>query len=178
MEEAVARVALSYEACQLAETAGAAVPAAAEELGAARAVLEAADRYVESVVALARLRGSSWQEIAAALGRSEQAVRAQHPPRAGRGAAVGGGSAAGGGSAGRGDAAGGGDAAGRGSAAGGGDAAGRGSAAGGGGDWWREHLLCDPAEAAFDLDDWVRRHLDGDPGPAPVSGVLRRQATV
>jgi hypothetical protein len=145
MEEAVARVALSYEACQLAETAGAAVPAAAEELGAARAVLQAADRYVESVIALARLRGSSWQEIAAALGRSERSVRAQHAPalRAGRG------------DPGRGDAAG-----------------------GGAGDWWREHLLCDPAEAAFDLDDWVRRHLDADPGPAPVSGVLRRQATV
>ncbi|MEV6282489.1 hypothetical protein [Kribbella sp. NPDC051770] len=122
MEEAVARVALSYDACQLAETAGAAVPAGGEELVAARAVLQAADRYVESVVALARLRGSSWQQIAAALGRSEDAVRRASRPEAG--------------------------------------------------DWWREHLLDDPAEAACDLDDWVSRHLDCDPGPAPVSGVL------
>ncbi|GAB2570546.1 hypothetical protein [Kribbella endophytica] len=170
MEEAVARVALSYEACQLAETAGAAVPAAAEELGAARAVLQATDRYVESVIALARLRGSSWQEIAAALGRSEQSVRAQHAPalRAGRGDPERGDPE-------RGDPE-------RGDPERGDPERGdpeRGDPAGGGaGDWWREHLLCDPAEAAFDLDDWVRRHLDADSGPAPVSGVLRRQATV
>lgn len=120
MEEAVARVALSYEACQLAETAGAAVPVAVEELSAARAVLQATDRYVGAVVAVARLRGESWQEIAAALGRSEESLRHLES----------------------------------------------------GGDWWREHLLRDPDEAASDLDDWVRRHLDCDEGPAPVSGVL------
>ncbi|MGC4942511.1 hypothetical protein [Kribbella sp. DT2] len=127
MDEAVARVALSYEACQLAETAGAAVPAAVEELAAARAVLQATDRYVDAVVAFARSRGESWQQIAAALGRSEESIRCVVQPAD---------------------------------------------------DWWRTHLLQDPDEAAVDLDDWVGRHLDCDPGPAPVSGVLGRQATV
>jgi hypothetical protein len=127
MEEAVARVALSYEACQLAETAGAAVPTAVEELAAARAVLQATDRYVDAVVTVARSRGESWPQIAAALGRSEDSIRCVEQPA---------------------------------------------------NDWWRTHLLQDPDEAAVDLDDWVGRHLDGDPGPAPVSGVLRRQATV
>lgn len=155
MEEAVARVALSYEACQLAETAGAAVPTSVEELAAARAVLQAVDRYVESVVALARLRGSSWQEIAAALGRSGVSRRDECIPAVRvRTAGV------------KGE-----------------EAASPPAACGAGiapeaRSWWREHLAADPTEAALDLDDWVRRHLDEDAGPAPVSGVLRRQATV
>jgi hypothetical protein len=80
MDEAVARVALSYEACQLAETAGAAVPTAVEELAAARAVLRATDRYVDAVVAVARSRGESWPQIAAALGRSEESIRCAERP--------------------------------------------------------------------------------------------------
>jgi DNA-directed RNA polymerase specialized sigma24 family protein len=77
---AVARVALSYEACLLAEAAAAAVPAAAEELAAARSVLEATNRYVTAVVALARLQGNSSQQIAAAVGLSEESVRAVGSP--------------------------------------------------------------------------------------------------
>jgi hypothetical protein len=125
---AVARVALSYEACLLAEAAAAAVPAAAEELAAARSVLEATNRYVAAVVALARLQGHSSQQIAAAVGLSEESIRRSvgSPDR----------------------------------------------------DWWRTHLLQDPAEAAADLDDWVSRHVDGVSELTPVSRVLARRATV
>jgi DNA-directed RNA polymerase specialized sigma24 family protein len=77
---AVARVALSYEACLLAEAAAAAVPAAAEELAAARSVLEATNRYVAAVVALARLQGNSSHQIAAAVGLSEECVRSVGSP--------------------------------------------------------------------------------------------------
>ncbi|WP_432946297.1 hypothetical protein ACQPXM_07850 [Kribbella sp. CA-253562] len=79
-DAAVARVALSYEACLLAEAAAAAVPAAADELTAARSVLEATNRYVAAVVALARLRGDSWPQIAAAVGLSEASVRSVGSP--------------------------------------------------------------------------------------------------
>jgi DNA-directed RNA polymerase specialized sigma24 family protein len=79
-DAAVARVALSYEACLLAEAAAAAVPAAADELAAARSVLEATNRYVAAVVALARLRGISWQQIAAAVGLSAETVRSVASP--------------------------------------------------------------------------------------------------
>ncbi|ONI78429.1 hypothetical protein BWI15_00705 [Kribbella sp. ALI-6-A] len=79
-DAAVARVALSYEACLLAEAAAAAVPAAADELTAARSVLEAINRYVAAVVALARLRGDSWQQIAASVGLPEESVRSVGSP--------------------------------------------------------------------------------------------------
>ncbi|ADB30470.1 hypothetical protein Kfla_1368 [Kribbella flavida DSM 17836] len=119
-----ARVALSYEACELAEAAAAAVPAATHELAAAAAVLEATTRYVQAVLRHARLQGTSWREISDALGCPEQQLRDQQ------------------------------------------------AATGETADWWRDHLLREPFEAASDLDDWVRRHLDSDFGPAPVSGVL------
>jgi hypothetical protein len=151
-----ARLAMSYEACELAELARLAVPIGGDELhpdgtasstGSALAeavrVLEAAYRHFDAVVVFARLGGAGWQLIGDTVGFSAHAARerfeaAETRFREALRAPV--------------------DQE---------DCAGAGM-------WWRNRLTREPAEAALDLDEWVLRHLDGedDPGPAPVSGNL------
>lgn len=139
-----ARVALSYEACQLAETARRAVPIAPSELNAggtpasaldaATDLLQATARYLEALVVFARLTGADWPQIATHLNLPEGLTRVRYataeprfrtlltsPPTT---------------------------------------------------DWWRSHLLQDPLEAAQDLDDWLHHHTDHPLPPTPVSGPL------
>jgi hypothetical protein len=83
---ATARVALSYEACQLAETVRLAVPIQPDELRdqpsaaleLAADVLQATARYLEAVVVFARLSGADWARIAPQLGLSEGLARIRY----------------------------------------------------------------------------------------------------
>ncbi|TWD81972.1 hypothetical protein FB561_3096 [Kribbella amoyensis] len=85
-QTATARLALSYEACQLAETVRLAVPIQRDELGdrpaaaleLAADVLAATARYLEAVVVYARMSGADWPRIAPQLGLSEGLTRIRY----------------------------------------------------------------------------------------------------
>ncbi|MEV2256156.1 hypothetical protein AB0I94_37300 [Streptomyces sp. NPDC050147] len=159
-EVARARLAMAYEACELAEIARAAVPIGEHELRAdgaadspgslladAAHVLRAAQRFFEAAAVCERLGGASWQVIGQVLGVDASIARARFAAaeacfreelRAAEPAPV----------------------------TGAPDRAG----------WWRAYATGNPLEAARDLDDWVLRHEDGggDLGSTPVSGGLTR----
>lgn len=180
-DAARARLAMSYEACELADLARGAVPIGEHELhpdGTARSpgsvladaahVLRAAHRFFEAAAVSERLGGASWQLIGDVLGVDARTARARFaaaescfreelrsPER---------------------------DQPERGQSE-------RGQFERGQSDrgqsewdqapfeatgWWRAYTAGNPLEAARDLDDWVLRHedADGDPRAAPVSGGL------
>lgn len=156
-----ARLAMAYEACELAEIARAAVPIGEHELHAdgaadspgslladAAHVLRAAQRFFEAAAVCERLGDASWQVIGQVLGVDASIARARFAAaeacfreelRAAEPAPV----------------------------TGAPDRAG----------WWRAYATGNPLEAARDLDDWVLRHEDGggDLGSTPVSGSLTRR---
>lgn len=160
-EAARARVALAYEAYELAELARAAVAVGPDELrgdgtstapGSALAdavrLVGAAHRLLTAAAVYERAAGADWRVVGAALNVSAGAARQRfvaaearfrERPRSP------------------------------------GDES---DAAVGKPDGWRSYLLREPMEAARDLDDWVLRHQDGDGdlGGAPVSGPLLRPA--
>ncbi|MWA15021.1 hypothetical protein [Streptomyces sp. BA2] len=159
-DAARARLAMAYEACELAGLARGAVPIGEDELhpdGTARSpgavladaahVLRAAQRFFEAAAVCERLGGASWQLIGDVLGVDARTARARfavaescfrEEPRSP------------------------------------GEVSATGALDGAG--WWRAYAAGNPLEAARDLDDWVLRHEDGDDGlgPAPVSGGLAR----
>ncbi len=70
MNPAIARIALSYEACELAELAGAAVPtdrSTPEAVAQAAEILQAAHRLLTTAVLAAEADNIPWPEIAALL---------------------------------------------------------------------------------------------------------------
>jgi hypothetical protein len=70
MNPAVARIALSYEACELAELAGAAVPtdrSTPEAVAQAAQILQAAHRLLTTAVLAAQADNIPWPEIATLL---------------------------------------------------------------------------------------------------------------
>ncbi|MFF2850882.1 hypothetical protein ACFVT5_31800 [Streptomyces sp. NPDC058001] len=151
-----ARVVASYEACELAELARAAVPIGAHELnpdGTVRSagslltdaahVLAAAHRFFEAAAVYERLGGADWECVGDVLDVSAHTARERFAPAEARFRAEP-----------------------------------HSPMATREGNGWRAHLAREPLEAALDLDDWVRRHADGDTdlGVAPVSGGLVRQA--
>ncbi|MEU3737171.1 hypothetical protein AB0E78_08895 [Streptomyces sp. NPDC032198] len=165
-DAARARLAMAYEACELAGLARGAVPVGEHELrsdgtprspgsvlaGAAH-VLKAAQRFFDAAAVCERLGGASWEVIGDVLGVDARTARARftaaeacfreelRSP----------------------------------------DAVPATTAPDGSG-WWRAYTAGNPLEAALDLDDWVLRHEDGSEsrgggdesvlGPAPVSGGL------
>lgn len=159
-DAARARLAMAYEACELADLARGAVPIGEHELrpdGTARSpgsvladaahVLRAAHRFFEAAAVSERLGGASWQLIGDVLGVDARTARARFaaaescfreelrsPER---------------------------------------DQAPHDATA-----WWRAYTAGNPLEAARDLDDWVLRHEDGDGDlrAAPVSGGLLRSS--
>ncbi|WP_371526105.1 hypothetical protein OG302_07960 [Streptomyces sp. NBC_01283] len=167
-DAARARLAMAYEACELAGLARDAVPVGEHELrsdGTTRSpgsvladaahVLKAAQRFFDAAAVYERLGGAGWQVIGDALGVDTWTARTRfaaaeacfreelRSPEAvpATGAPDGSG-------------------------------------------WWRAYTAGNPLEAARDLDDWVLRHEDEDGGegrggdgdsalgPAPVSGGL------
>ncbi|MEU2209467.1 hypothetical protein AB0B95_11805 [Streptomyces hygroscopicus] len=160
-DAARARLVTSYEACELADLARAAVPIGEHELhpdgttrtpGAVLAhaarVLAAAQRFLEAAAVFERAGGADWQLIGAVLDMSphtaqmrfatpEAAFRKElHAPES--------------------------------------------THPGHTADEMislRAHMTREPLETALDLDDWVLRHEDGtnDLGTAPVSGGLTRE---
>jgi hypothetical protein len=149
-----ARVALSYDAYELADLARAVVPIGAGELCAdgtvrspgavltdAARLLGAARQLLEAAAVFERAGGASWQRVGEVLGLSAQGAQARFAPAEARF---------------------------RDRPPSPGDAT---------ADCWRAYLSREPLEAALDLDDWVLRHGgdDHDPGPAPVSGGLVRE---
>ncbi|MEV6751390.1 hypothetical protein [Streptomyces sp. NPDC051214] len=166
-DAARARLAMAYEACELAEIARAAVPVGDHELrpdgttyspGSALSdavhVLRAAQRLFEAAAVYERLGGASWQVIGDTLGVDAPAARARFTAaescfreelRALESAQ-----------------------------------SARSSTQRG---WWWDYVAGNPLEAARDLDDWVHRHADGEGdvdgdgdgaglGATPVSGGL------
>ncbi|WP_367046789.1 hypothetical protein [Streptomyces sp. Je 1-332] len=161
-DAARARLAMAYEACELARLARTAVPVGEHELrpdGAGRSpgsvladaahVLRAAHRFFGAAAVCERLGGASWQVVGDTLGVDARTARTRFaaaesrfreelrsPDRA-TGALDGSG-------------------------------------------WWRAYTAGNPLEAARDLDDWVLRHeeadgdTDGGGDPLPVSGGLAR----
>ena len=70
MNPAIARIALSYEACELSELARAAVPttrSTTEALTDAAQILQATHRYLAATILAAEADGIPWPEIAALL---------------------------------------------------------------------------------------------------------------
>jgi hypothetical protein len=161
-DAARARLVTSYEACELADAARAAVPIGEQELahdGTVRSpgsllaeatrVRAAAERFLEAAVVCERVSGASWELIGDVLGlaaltartrfttaesrfRKELLSPSSEEPRPPGPLGEMG--------------------------------------------WWRAHMVREPLEGARDLDDWVLRHDDGDStlGAAPVSGGLAR----
>ncbi|MFI6089944.1 hypothetical protein [Streptomyces sp. NPDC051218] len=167
-DAARARLAMAYEACELARLARAAVPVGEHELhpdGAGRApgsvladaahVLRAAHRFFEAAAACERLGGASWQVVGDALGVDARTARTRFAAAESRFRE---------------------------------ELRSPGQATGAldGTGWWRAYTAGNPLEAARDLDDWVLRHEeadgdvdgdadgDGDRDPSPVSGGLAR----
>ena len=158
-EAARARLAMAYEACELADRARRSVPinpqeirpaetasSAASALAEGERILDAARRYFESVVVFARLAGATWHVVGETIGLPEHIAKERFEPAETRfrhqlHAPVQP------------------------------DSTSTGTTPG---EWWRSYLTREPEEAARDPDDWVLRHLDGedDPGPTPVSGNL------
>lgn len=174
-DAARARLAMAYEACELADLARGAVPIGEHELrpdGTARSpgsvladaahVLRAAHRFFEAAAVSERLGGASWQLIGDLLGVDARTARARfaaaescfreelRSPES--------------------------------------DHLERDQPARGQPErdhaphdataWWRAYTAGNPLEAARDLDDWVLRHEDGDGElrAAPVSGGLARSS--
>ncbi|MEV0524027.1 hypothetical protein AB0I66_11455 [Streptomyces sp. NPDC050439] len=147
-DAARARLAMAYEACDLAEIARAAVPVGERELrpdgtthspgsvlSDAAHVLRAAQRFFEAATVYERLGGANWQVIGDVLGVDAPTARARFTAaescfreelRAAESAS-----------------------------------ATKSSTQVG---WWRDYVAGNPLEAARDLDDWVLRHADGDAG--------------
>ncbi|WP_112246449.1 hypothetical protein [Kribbella monticola] len=76
MRPAVARIALSYEACELSELARNAVPttrSTTEAVADAARILQAAQRYLAAAVLAAEADGIAWPEIAELLSSVEPA---------------------------------------------------------------------------------------------------------
>lgn len=180
-DAARARLAMAYEACELADLARGAVPIGEHELspdGTVRSpgsvladaahVLRAAHRFFEAAAVSERLGGASWQLIGDVLGVNARTARARFaaaescfreelrsPER---------------------------DQPERSQSEGGHSERGhseRDQAPLDATGWWRAYTAGNPLEAARDLDDWVLRHEDGDGDPraAPVSGGLTRSST-
>jgi hypothetical protein len=76
MRPAVARIALSYEACELSELARHAVPtnrSTTEAVADAGRILQAAQRFLAAAVLAAEADGITWPEIAQLLSLAEPA---------------------------------------------------------------------------------------------------------
>lgn len=145
-DAARARLAMAYEACELAEAARAAVPIGEHELrpdGTTNApgsvlsdaahVLRAAQRFFEAAAVYERLGGASWQVVGDVLGVDAPTARARFTAgescfreelRAAESVS---------------------------------DT--KSSTQTG---WWWDYVAGNPLEAARDLDDWVLRHADAD----------------
>jgi len=156
-DAARARVVMAYEACEVAESARAAVPIGEHELqpdGTTRApgavlahaarVLSAAQRFLEAAAVFERVGGADWQLIGDVLEVSPQTARVRFAMA----------------EAGFRD----------------GLLSPEGSGTAGEVTRLRVCMAREPLETALDLDDWVLRHEDGDGdlGTTPVSGGLVR----